>query len=143
MSAVKCEKKTPFYSGLSGRFEICPSVTGICGLAAMLLRLKRYMYIKNAERTESVYSLLGFVPVESRAIFAARAGYAAEFSLKCGGVFLVLQHSGALLQGTWNIWNVIYPAAAAAEMLAAGLLYALPWGKLGGRVRCILYKFFG
>ena len=118
---------------IPGRFEVCPYVAGIFSMASVGFRLKRYVYIRENGRTESIYCKLRFLPLGKWEIFGARVEYAVRFSLFCGGIFLIIQHLGAALNGGWSIWNVLYPVAVAAGMCLTGILYSLPlpFGGLG------------
>ncbi|MBQ3512774.1 MAG: hypothetical protein IJA32_03090 [Lachnospiraceae bacterium] len=83
-------------------------------------------YLKSygcAEKGTSIYMVLRWMPVDKKEIYKVRREYLDRLVLKVAIVIFVLQQAGALLNHSWNVWNIVYPLATAGLIWLSGVLY--------------------
>lgn len=75
------------------------------------------------EKGISIYMVLRWMPVDKKEIYKVRREYLDRLVLKVAIVIFVLQQAGALLNHSWNVWNIVYPLATAGLIWLSGVLY--------------------
>lgn len=88
---------------------------------AVLFRLQPYVYI--AGDVGRISAVLAYIPADKALMRRVRRGYLRCFIVKLGTICFVLQQFGALLDGTWSAWNLIYPVGLILSLYLAGILY--------------------
>ena len=82
-------------------------------------------YLKSygcAEKGTSIYMVLRWMPVDKKEIYKVRREYLDRLVLKVAIVIFLLQQVGALLDHSWNVWNIVYPLAIAGLIWLSGVL---------------------
>ena len=82
-------------------------------------------YLKSygcAEKGTSIYMVLRWMPVDKMEIYKVRREYLDRLVLKVAIVIFLLQQVGALLDHSWNVWNIVYPLAIAGLIWLSGVL---------------------
>lgn len=87
---------------------------------AVTFRMQPYVYADNSVRVASV---LAYAPVDKALLLQVRRGYLHRYLAKLGVVGLLFQQLGALLEGCWSVWNLLYPAGVIFFLYLAGLAY--------------------
>lgn len=82
--------------------------------------LSLYLYI--GKEKKSVFSVLKWMPVEENEIYKVRREYLDRFVLKIAVVIFVLQQISAVIDHSFNIWNILYPLAVAVLIWLSGVL---------------------
>ncbi|MBQ4522301.1 MAG: hypothetical protein IJA10_05040 [Lachnospiraceae bacterium] len=76
----------------------------------------------SAEKGTSIYMVLRWMPVDKKEIYKVRREYLDRLVLKVAIVIFLLQQVGALLDHSWNVWNIVYPLAIAGLIWLSGVL---------------------
>lgn len=79
-------------------------------------------YASMENKGTSIYMVLRWMPVEEKVIYKVRREYLDRLVLKVTIVIFVLQQIGALLDHSWNLWNIVYPLAIAGLIWLSGVL---------------------
>ena len=82
-------------------------------------------YLKSygcAEKGTSIYMVLRWMPVDKKEIYKVRREYLDRLVLKVAIVIFLLQQVGALLDHSWNVWNIVYPLVIAGLIWLSGVL---------------------
>ncbi|MDE7300407.1 MAG: hypothetical protein K2N94_16540 [Lachnospiraceae bacterium] len=88
---------------------------------AVMFRIQPYIYmIENSVRISTV---LVYIPVDKALLRRVRRGYLRRYLIKLGIVVLIFQQIGALIDGCWSVWNLIYPVALICFLYLEGLAY--------------------
>lgn len=87
---------------------------------AVVWRIQPYVLLIGMDR---VSKILAYTPVNQKLLRQVRLGYLHRYLLKLGAVCLVAQQAGALVNGTWSFWNLIYPIGMILSLDLAGSLY--------------------
>lgn len=90
---------------------------------AVIYRLQPYVYVVGMGR---ISEILAYTPVNQKLLRQVHRGYLYRYLLKLGAICLTAQQFGALLNGAWSIWNLLYPAGIILSLGLVGNLY-LGW----------------
>lgn len=88
---------------------------------AMMARIQPYVYILGDARRVS--AALAYIPVEPALLCLVRREYLRRYLQKIGVVCLLVQQLGALLNGAWSVWNLLYPVGVVFSLYLAGVVY--------------------
>ncbi len=82
-------------------------------------RMQPYVNVVGEGR---VSKILACHPVEKRLVRQVRREYLRRYLFQIGAVCLAAQQLGALLNGAWSPWNLIYPATVILSLYLVGIL---------------------
>lgn len=82
-------------------------------------RMQPYVYVAGQGR---VSKILACHPVDIRLVRQVHREYLRRYLFRLGAVCLAAQQAGALLNGAWSPWNLIYPAAVILSLYLVGIL---------------------
>ena len=100
-----------------------PSFAGVLSYYIIFFGIACYLKSYGcAEKGTSIYMVLRWMPVEEEVIYKVRREYLDRLVLKVTIVIFVLQQIGALLDHSWNLWNIVYPLAIAGLIWLSGVL---------------------
>lgn len=86
---------------------------------AVISRMQLYIFVAG----ERISTMLAYVPANRALMRRVRRGYLCRYLQKLGAACFVLQQFGALVEGNWSFWNLIYPAGMILFLYLAGIAY--------------------
>lgn len=90
---------------------------------AVMYRMHPYILAVGMGR---VSEILAYVPVDKKLLRRVRRGYLRRYLVKLGAACLIAQQLGALFDGAWSIWNLLYPLGVISSLYLVGSL-SLGW----------------
>lgn len=87
---------------------------------AVTCRMQPYVYVGNLVR---VAEILAYAPVDKGLLLQVRRSYLRRYLAKLGAAAFLFQQFGALIEGCWSVWNLLYPAGIILLLYLAGVAY--------------------
>ncbi len=88
----------------------------------MHCHLAPYLTCVEEGKSISIYEKLKWMPVAKRRIQAVRREYMIKFCVKAGAAMFIVQQIGGILDGSWGIFNVLYPLWEVFFLFLVGII---------------------